>query len=222
MNNRHIAWEVVHGTWEDRTNELRVCSVDDPLNVATLMSKPGFDSYLEFPSLWANELWYGIVDNDWDAGAEYPRVEMIDLGNTAANPEVFGREERAFMPAPSRDIVVWKSGGIDGSSALNSGTLTIYWRATAQVETLPIPGPENVARRISYPSVGDRFVSWWDDIRQRFYLYDLAERRFWRIAEYDPAGDELILRPSLSGDLLAYVHSRGIGDRTLEWTVLPE
>ncbi len=221
MNDRYICWEVVHGTWEDRTNELRVSPVDDPLGVVTLVSKPGVDTYMEFPSLWADELWYGIVDNDWDAGAEYPRVEMIDLGNPAATPEVFGQDQRAFMPAPSRDVVIWKSGGKDGSSALNSGALTIYRRESGKVQALPIPGPSSAADRVSYPSVGDRFVAWWDEIRQRFYVYDLGEQQFRRIAEYDWAGDELVTRPSVSGDLLAFVHSEGDGDDYLEWSLLP-
>jgi len=208
MNDRYICWEVVHGTWDDRTNELRVAPVDDPTAAVTLLSIPGNDSYVEFPSLWADELWYGIVDNDWDAGAEYPRIEMIDLRNPTATPEVFGQDQRAFMPAPSRDVVVWKSGGIDGSNALNSGMLTIYRRDSGIIQVLPIPGPTGAANRITYPSVGDRFVAWWDDIRQRFYVYDLAEQQFRRVAEYDWATDELVTRPSVSGDLLAYLHRK--------------
>jgi len=222
MNDRYICWEVVHGTWDDRTNELRVAPVDDPTAAVTLLSIPGSDSYVEFPSLWADELWYGIADNDWDAGAEYPRIEMIDLRNPTATPEVFGQDQRAFMPAPSRDVVVWKSGGLDGSNALNSGVLTIYRRDSGKAQTLPIPGPSSAAGRVSYPSVGDRFVAWWDDIRQRFYVYDLAEQQFRRIAEYDWAADELVTRPSVSGDLLAFLHSGHAGGRTLEWAWLPD
>ena len=222
MNDRYICWEVVHGTWDNRTNELRVAPVDDPTRAVTLLSIQGNDSYIEFPSLWADELWYGIVDNDWDAGAEYPRVEMIDLRNPAATPAIFGQDQRAFMPAASSDVVVWKSGGKDGSNALNSGVLTIYRRESGQIQALPIPGPSRAADRVSYPSVGDRFVAWWDDIRQRFYVYDLDQEQFRRIAEYDWATDELVTRPSVSGDLLTYVHSLDEDHRALEWTRLPD
>jgi hypothetical protein len=222
MNDRYICWEVVHGTWDDRVNELRIASVNDPTAAITLLSRPGRDMYIEFPSLWVDELWYGIVDNDWDAGAEYPRVEMIDLRNPAATPAIFGQDQRAFMPAASSDVVVWKSGGKDGSNALNSGVLTIYRRESGQIQALPIPGPSRAADRVSYPSVGDRFVAWWDDIRQRFYVYDLDQEQFRRIAEYDWATDELVTRPSVSGDLLTYVHSLDEDHRALEWTRLPD
>jgi hypothetical protein len=100
--------------------------------------------------------------------------------------------------------------------------LTVYWRASAQVDDLPIPGPERLAGRISYPSVGDRFVAWWDDMRTRLYVYDLAERHFGRILEFDPGGDDLVARPSLSGDLLAWLRYSGDGERSLEWATLPD
>jgi hypothetical protein len=222
MSGLRIAWEVVHGSWVDRTNELLVAAVNDPRAAATLLSRRGASAYLQYPGLWADELWYGVADNDWDAGAEYPRVEMIDLRNPTARPEAFGADQRAFMPAPARDVVAWKGGGQEGLSALNSGTLTLYWRTTSTVESLPIPGPANAAERITHPSVGDRFVTWWDDIHQRFYVYDLVERRFRRIAEYDWAQDEAVFMQSLSGDLLAYVHRQSDGDSYLEWAVLPD
>ena len=222
MSDGYIAWEVVHGTWEDRLNELRIASVTDPTRPKTLLSVPGRDEYLEFPALWENELWYGIVDNDWDAGTERPRIEMLDLRNPAAPPQVFGADQRAFMPAAGRDVVAWKSGGQTGSSALNSGVLTIHRRDLGRHEELPIPGPEQDANRISYPSVGNRFITWWDDVRTRFYVYDLVERQFKRIAEYNAVGEEAVVKASLSGDLLAYVHIVRDGERQLEWAVLPQ
>jgi hypothetical protein len=221
MNDRWIAWEVVHGTWEEPINELRFASVDDPAHPTTLFSYPGNDVYMEFPELWEDELWYGIADNDWDALTEKPRVEMIDLTNPAASPTRFGEDMRAFMPAPGRDVIAWKSGGTDELAALNSGLLTLYWRSTGEIDELPLPGDETAAERISYPSVGNRFVAWWDDFQPRQYVYDLAERRFRRIAEYDLTGDEGVNMPSLSGDLLVYRHYLGDDKRYLEWCVLP-
>lgn len=221
MDDHWIAWEVVHGTVNNHLNELFAARVDDPLYPLKPISFSGRAAYMQFPNLWDNELWYGIADNDWVANTEQPRVEMIDLTSPAATPVVYGSDQRAFMPAPGRDVVAWKSGGSDDLAALNSGTLTLYWRATGQIETLPIPGPARLAGRISYPSVGNRFVAWWDEIRQRLYVYDLAERQFRRLAEYDPATEELVARPSLSGDLLAYLHYLPSGERYLEWTMLP-
>jgi hypothetical protein len=221
MNDQWIAWEVVHGTLEEPINELRYVSIADPSSPATLLSYPGRDVYMQFPSLWGDELWYGIADNDWDAMTEKPRVEMIDLANPAGPPVALGAEQRAFMPAPGRDVVAWKSGGSDELAALNSGALTIYWRATGEIDDLPIPGPQTAAEEIAYPSVGNRFVAWHDDIAQRFYVYDLVERQFRRIAEYDWTGEERVTRPSLAGDLLAYVYNVRDGERYLEWCVLP-
>ena len=221
MNDEWLAWEVVHGTFEEPINELRVVSVADPRTPTTLLSYPGRDVYMQFPALWADELWYGIADNDWDALTEKPRVEMIDLSEAAASPLPFGAAERAFMPAPARDVVAWKGGGTDEFAALTSGALMLYWRADGQIERLPLPG-DAATERISYPSVGNRFVAWWDDIGQRFYVYDLVERRFRRIAEYDWTGEERVTKPSLSGDLLVYTHYVRDGERYLEWCVLPE
>ncbi len=222
MDDSWIAWEVVHGTLNHHLNELRVASVADPLHPLTLRSFSGRDSYLAFPSLYGDELWYGIADNDWVANTELPRVEMIDLRHPAAAPVAFGAEQRAFMPAPGTDVVAWKSGGTDDLAALNAGTLTLYWRAAAQADYLPIPGPQRLAERISYPSVGERFVAWWDDMRTRLYVYDLADRHFGRILEFDQGGDDLIARPSLSGDLLAWLHYSADGERYLEWATLPD
>jgi hypothetical protein len=196
-------------------------SVDDPLAPTTLLSYPGRDVYMQFPSLWGDELWYGIADNDWEALTERPRVELIDLTNPAAAPLAYGADGRAFMPAPGREVVAWKSGGSDEFAALSSGMLTLYWRETEQIDELPVPGRETTAERISYPSVGNRFVAWWDDIGPRFYVYDLVERQFRRIAEYDWTGEERVTRPSLSGDLLVYTHHIRDGERYLEWCVLP-
>ena len=222
MNERWIAWEVVRGTFEDPVNELRVASPADPLAPITLLAYPGRDVYLQFPRLWTDELWYGIADNDWAALTEKPRVEMVDLTQADAPPVAFGAEGRAFMPAPGRDVVAWKSGGSDDLAALNSGMLTLYWRATGQVDELPVPGRATAAARISYPSVGTRFVAWWDEIGQRFFVYDLVERQFRRLAEYDWAGEERVTKPSLSGNLLVYTHYVSDGERYLEWAVLPE
>jgi hypothetical protein len=221
MNERWIAWEVVHGSYENRVNELRVASTTDPMAPTTLLAYQGRDVYMQFPSLWNDELWYGIADNDWETLTEKPRVEMIDLANPAAAPRVFGAERRAFMPAPGANVVAWKSGGIDELAALNSGALTIYWRATGEIEVLSVPGRESAAARISYPSVGNRFVAWWDDIQQRLYVYDLAERQFRRIAEYDWTSEERVVKQSLAGNLLAYMHYLSDGKRYLEWCELP-
>jgi hypothetical protein len=222
MDGDWIAWEVVHGTINDHLNELFAARVDGPLHPLKLRSFEGRAAYIEFPTLWGDELWYGVVGNDWIASTEQPRVEMIDLRTPAAPPVVFGADQRAFMPAPGRDVVAWKSGGGDDLAAPNSGTLTLYFRATGEIETLPIPGAERLAQRISYPSVGNRFVAWWDEIRQRLYVYDLAERQFRRIAEYSLESGEVVARPSLSGDLLAYLHYLPSGERYLEWARLPD
>lgn len=221
MNDTWIAWEAVHGTPTDRSNELRVARVADPLHPQTLLDYAGRDVYLEFPRLWGDELWYGIVANNWVAGTEAPRVEMIDLSRPDDPPATFGVDQRAFMPAPGKDIVAWKSGGDATLSALNSGALTIYTRASGQIEVLPIPGEERIAERISYPSVGNRYVAWWDDIRQRLYVYDYVERQFRRIAEREPTAQEFFGKPSISGDLLVYLHILSESERYLEWTTLP-
>lgn len=80
-------------------------------------------------------------------------------------------------------------GGTDESlSALNAGQAYIHWRANGATEVIKPPAwdPDRagMGRGVSYPSVGSRFVTWWDDSFKRLNVYGLTERTVDRILEY--------------------------------------
>jgi hypothetical protein len=223
INERWIAWTPYHGAGNQAQNELRVASVADPGTSRTLVSYPALGTNMWNPALYGDELWYGIRQNDWDAGTEHPWIEMRNLADPAAAPQKYGEDLHAFMPAVNGEAVVWRSGPED-LSALNPGQPYVYWRDSGVEEPIADPHPALWdTAEVSYPSIGDRFVAWWDDWKSQFYVYDLQERTVRKIAEYDPYSRTAIAFPSVSGNLLTWEYFAN--DRTLprvQWAYLPE
>jgi hypothetical protein len=220
MNDRYIVWTSFHGTRDDAQSDLRVVEISDLERQTTLLSYPAFDTSIWLPSLNGDELWYGINRNDWTAGTVHPRIEMLDLANPDAQPVVYGEDERAFMPSATDEVVAWKGGGEDDLAAFNAGQLYVYWRDSGSLDAIPVPSGS--WDRISHPSAGDHYVCWWDELDTHFYVYELDTRQVRVIAEYEPTGRERILRPSLEGNLLAFVHTRGERfPQQIQWAYLP-
>jgi hypothetical protein len=222
MDGRRIVWSAFHGREDDAVSSLQVLEIDrigdEPRE---LVAYPAFDTSLWHPVLHGDEVWYGVNRNDWDAGTVHPRVEMLDLANPATAPVAYGEDVRAFMPAVNDQIVAWKGGGTPDLAALNAGQLFISWRDGGAAE--PIAIPSGSWDRISYPSVGSRFVCWWDDLATHFYVYDIEQRGVRVIAEYEPTGRERILRPSLTGNLLVFIYTHGERfPQQVRWATLPE
>lgn len=223
MNDRYIVWTGLRGAGEDRVTELKAVSIDALDQVMTLASTKIDDGTVYEPALNGSELWYSFSENDWAQYLAYPRVEMRNLADPSAAPFVLGRELRAGMAAPNDRVVVFKSGGVPEDNPINAGLLTIYWRDTETIEQLPIPGHPMAGDRASYPTVGDRFVAWQDDIKSRLYMYDLAEHQFRRIEELDPTFSEGTFNErSVAGNLLAFDGWDPDGGQFLRWAFLPE
>jgi hypothetical protein len=221
MNDRYIAWTSFHGTGDQAVSELRLADIDDLQHPKTLVSHPALDTSLWFPAFNGDEVWYGVSRNDWTAGTVHPRIEMLDLARSGEPPVIYGEDTRAFMPAVTDQVVVWKGGGEDDLAALNAGQPFVYWRDSGSVEAVQVP--EGSWDRTSYPSVGDRFVAWSDEIDTHFYMYDLEAREIRVIAEYEPTGRERVLRPSVAGNLLAFIYSRGERfSSQIRWAYLPD
>ena len=221
MEGNVVAWTPDYGTGDDRLSQLRTVMIERPSHPTTLVSDLVSKSSVAFPVLHDNEVWYSHSNNDWENDIAYPQVERIDLGQPNGPPETFGADMRAFMEDVNDQVVVWRS---DTSGYLNPysrGLLTIYWRETGQIEPLPIPGDPRRAEVISYPSVGDRFVAWFDDERSRLWLFDLEERQFRRVAEW-PTGDAGSVMRSVDGNLLAFIYYAGENEAVLRWAVLPD
>ena len=224
INDRYLVWTPYHGTGDQAQNELRVASLDDPTTSTTLASYPALTTNVMEPALYGDELWYATEVNDWNAGTEQPWIEMRNLADPAATPQKFGEDLRANMPAVSGEVVVWKGGGLDIDSALNSGQPYVFWRASGVVEPIADPHPALWdTAQVSYPSVGSRFVAWWDDDRSQFNVFDLQDHAVRMIADYDPQSQTRVMMPSVAGDLLAWVYSDS--DNTpnvIRWAQLPD
>jgi hypothetical protein len=216
MDGTRIAWTRSQEAGDDVLSELRVVDIDALDRPRTLLSVPYWDIYIGGPALNGDELWYGLSVNDWNAGTEAPHVAMLDLAHPEAPPVVYGKDERAFMPAANDEVVVWKGGGEPQDAADNWGSLYLYWRSDGSIERVPglewpgQPGDD----RVMYPSVGDRFVAWCDGSAQ-VAVYDLTERAVRAVQEHDPYGG--IQTASVAGDLLAYPFKDGV-----RWALLPE
>ena len=223
INDGWIAWTPYHGAGDQAVNELRVAAIDDLDHPVTLVSYPALDTNMWNPALYGDELWYGIRQNDWDAGTEHPWIEMRNLADPAAAPQKYGEDLHAFMPAVNGEAVVWKSGPED-FSALNSGQPYVYWRSSGTLEPIQDPHPASWdTAQVSYPSIGDRFVAWWDDYATQFYVYDLQVRAVRKIAEYDPHSNTRALTPSVVGNLLTWIFSQNDNaPPVIRWAYLPE
>jgi hypothetical protein len=222
INADTIVWTAFHGEGAEALSTLRLAELDGlDKQARDLMSYPALDASVWLPVLNGDELWYGVSRNDWSTGSVYPRIEMVDLANPAAAPIAYGSDVRAFMPAVTDQVVAWKGGGADDLAAFNAGQLFIYWRNSGAVEPIAIPGGS--WDRISFPSVGNRFVSWWDELDTHFFLYDLEAQETRLIAEYEPTGKQRILRPSLTDNLLAFIYVRGERfPQQIRWASLPD
>jgi hypothetical protein len=219
MNDRYIAWTPIHGSGDEKVAELRVVSIGDLDHPLTLRSVRYGE--IMFPALHGSELWYGYSEwADPDSLEHMSRVEMIDLADPAAAPQTFGEDGNAFMPAVSDRVVAWRTAD-PRLAGLSPGTLAVYWRDSGTIESLPIPGSLS-AHDVSFPSVGKRFVAWNDEIQQRFYLYDLVEHRFRRVAEWNSSADEGVFWKSVSGSLIAFWYYPDSDHSYLYWSWLPD
>ena len=98
--------------------------------------------------------------------------------------------------------VVWKEAE-PGFSMFNWGHLFRFDEAVGEVRSLPIRPQEFV----NYPSAGTRFVAAWGVDSTALGVYDLDLDTARLIDRYPSDGDDHILRPHISGDLLVWTHA---------------
>jgi hypothetical protein len=216
MDDQRIAWTRTQGDGDNVSSELRVVAIDALDKAQTLSTSDFANVNVDDPALHDDELWYGVRINDWDAGTESPHVEMRDLAHLDAPPTVYGSDVRAFMPAVNDQVVVWKGGGADEDSADNWGSVYVSWRTDGSIERVPDAGAG--LDRLLYPSVGNRFVAWWDG-RSQVFVYDLKARAVRQIVGYDRSGTAV--SSSIAGNLLTFTTSHNGQNLQLAWALLP-
>ncbi len=223
INDHWIVWTAIHGKNDQNAlSVLRAVTVDALDQPRDVVSYPATDTNMWNPQLNGDEVWYGVNHNDWTNGLAYPRVEMVDLSSPSPTPVRYGEDVRAFMPSATDAVVAWKGGGDYRFASGGMGELYIYWRDTYALSEVALP--DGSSDKVTYPSVGSRFVAWWDENRTHLLLYDLQLREVRVIARYDPtAQGPLVLQPCVRGDLLAFVYTPGEGaPHQLHWALLPE
>lgn len=165
---------------------------------------------LWLPSLRDTEVAYCEVIYSEDRSSDERHVYVTNVRTPEVPPRRLDSSGRATMPLLMLNGgVVWKEAE-PGFSMFNWGHLFRFDEALGEVRSLPIRPQEFV----NYPSAGTRFVAAWgvDSTALGVYDRDLETARL--IDRYPSDGDEHMLRPHISGDLLVWTHAivDGLGD----------
>jgi hypothetical protein len=168
------------------------------------------EAELWLPSLRDTQLAYCEVIYSADRATDERRVYVVDLATPEVEPRRLDTSGRATMPVLLLNGgIVWKE--VDpGFNMFNWGHLYRYDEATDDVRPLPTRPQEYV----NYPSAGTRFVAAWGADSAALGVYDL-DLRAARLVDRNPAnGEEHMLRPHISGDLLVWTHAivDGVGN----------
>lgn len=164
--------------------------------------RPAARAELWLPSLYGRFIAYCEVRYSADRSTDERHVYLADLDDPAAEPRRLDTSGQATMPVLHDDGVIWKETD-PGFAMFNWGRLVEYDFASERITALSTVPQEYV----NYPSAGLRFVAAWGADAFKFAVYDLDRRISRRIASFDPATNQSVLRPHVAGDLLVWVHS---------------
>lgn len=159
------------------------------------------EAELWLPSLYGDRLVYTEVVYPPDGAGDERRVYLASVGGDEP-PLRLDTSGRATMPVNAGDEILWKEAE-RGMNMFNWGTMFRYDLATGEVRTLPTD-PQDF---VNYPSAGYRFVAWWGATSSVLGVYDLVDEEPRTIERYDPRGNEHVLRPHVSGDLIAWIYA---------------
>ncbi len=158
---------------------------------------------LWLPSLRDTEIAYCEVTYSEDRSSDERHVYVTNVRTPEAPPARLDGSGRATMPLLLLNGgVVWKEAE-PGFSMFNWGHLFRFDEALGEVRSLPIRPQEFV----NYPSAGTRFVAAWGVDSTALGVYDLDLETARLIDRYPSDGDDHILRPHISGDLLVWTHA---------------
>lgn len=158
---------------------------------------------LWLPSLRDTEIAYCEVIYAEDRSSDERRVYVTNVLTPDVAPRRLDTSGRATMPLLLLNRgVVWKQAE-PGFNMFNWGNLFRYDEQLAEVRALPTRPQEFV----NYPSAGTRFVAAWGVNSTAFGVYDLDLETARLIDRYPSDGDEHILRPHISGDLLVWTYA---------------
>jgi hypothetical protein len=158
---------------------------------------------LWLPSLSDTELAYCEVIYSEDRLSDERHVYLANVLSPELAPKRLDTSGRATMPLLLLNGgVVWKQAE-PGFSMFNWGHLFHYDEVSGETRSLPTRPQEFV----NYPSAGTRFVAAWGADSTALGVYDLDLETARLIDRYPSDGDEHMLRPNISGDLLVWTYA---------------
>ena len=172
----------------------------EPVLVA---ERDALEAELWLPSLRDTELAYCEVIYSADRSSDERRVYLANVRTPEVPPRRLDTSGQATMPLLLLNGgIVWKQADA-GFNMFNWGHLFRYDEASGEVRSLPTRPQEYV----NYPSAGTRFLAAWgaDSTALGVYDFDLDNTRL--IDRLASDGDEHMLRPHISGDLLVWTHA---------------
>lgn len=224
ISGRWLAW--TPGT-QDRS-ELRIIDLTTMTRRTLLSSHPAKTQYW-YPAIDGNRVVYGTVELAPDGQSDERHVYLMDL-STDSKPQRLDESMSASQPAIVGDDVVWK----ESDPALSfdvGGGLVRYSLSSGRREALNLrPGPpiviDGYGAGYLWPSIGSGYCAAWTDSFDGDRVLNLAALRGGGLISVidlgatNEAPHDVVVRPELRGDLLAYVFAPAKGDLQLRWVRL--
>lgn len=213
MDHGRLVWTAFHSRPEGPRSELWMAWL--PALQRELLDVQPLDQVEHwFPAIDGDHVVYGTVETTATSVSRH--VYLRDLGSSNTAAVRIDTSGHASMPAISGDMVVWKE---SPDNVLERGTLVLFSLKSQRAQPIAF-GDESA---VNTPSIGNRFVAANVIDPTRFFLYDLVSQRSILLRDFPPAGREVIVRPSVRGDMAVWSHapeSEG-ADLALEWSRLP-
>lgn len=197
-----IAWTAFDTGPNGPVSQLRYARAPgwEPVLVA---ERDAREAELWLPSLRDTELAYCEVIYSADRSSDERRVYLANVRTPEVPPRRLDTSGQATMPLLLLNGgIVWKQADA-GFNMFNWGHLFRYDEASGEVRSLPTRPQEYV----NYPSAGTRFLAAWGADSTALGVYDLDLDTTRLIDRLASDGDEHMLRPHISGDLLVWTHA---------------
>lgn len=183
-----------------------------------LLERSAAEAELWLPSLYGSFVAFTEIRYSEDRSSDERAVYHMLVGDPASARRL-DTSGRATMPVAVPGAVLWKEAE-PGFNMFNWGKMFHYDLESERITRLDT-SPQ---RWVNYPSAGGRFAAWWGADSFAFGVYDLVRRESRLIQRLPADSDTSVLRPHLSGDLLAWLEVTGSSGRStarLRYAVLP-
>lgn len=193
----------------------------------TLLSSNVADTQYWYPGVDGDRLVYATIEQN--AHGDERHIYLLDLA-APGEPGRLDDVESASEPAIRADEVVWKESDPTLNFVVSGGLIHVNLGTGSTEPLLVRPGSQPTANGypagFDFPSVGDRFVAAWTDGYdgdRALYVSDLLTSDLLLVEDLGRTTEnphDVVVRPSLRGDLLTYIFAPADGGLQLRWAVL--